>query len=424
MKMQPDKQRISVNFILKNKIYSILQLSFLLSLFSLSCKDEGTPPIELPEGYQKDILWPSLADSPWPIYHGNSQSTGRSKLAGPSLGVIAYKIPVGELQAGITIGNDSTLYFGTSNEGYLYSMQYSGKINWKVPIAGEITSTPIITSDNTIIIATGGGKSIMAFNPDGTLKWKYKGEDLIYNLSLAIGKDGAIYFIDNSSTLHVLDKNGNLLWKLKDSRIQWGSNVAPVFSPDGKILYLQGISASLLAINIETQSVVWSFGNSTSSVSPIVDSDGNIYIMPNSRNSDSTFLYCLNNSGDIKWKFKFIPVYFSDNIEPTLDKFGNIYFGTDTLFSLTYQGKLRWKYGLEKNESITSSLVCDLEGNIYIGTAKNLYDLRIISFGSNGNVRWIIPIKDERLLGAGPSIFYNNTLLYPTFRSEHILVIK
>ena len=64
----------------------IIFLIIILLIF-ISCRKDTTG-IEteepLPPGYQQDIPWPSLADSPWPINHGDPQSTGRSKYPGPA----------------------------------------------------------------------------------------------------------------------------------------------------------------------------------------------------------------------------------------------------------------------------------------------------------------------------------------------------
>ena len=54
-------------------------------------------------------------------------------------------------------------------------------------------------------------------------------------------------------------------------------------------------------------------------------------------------LYSINSEGAINWEFNFIANTLWDNTEPTIDYNGNIYFGADTLYSLSNSGKLRWK---------------------------------------------------------------------------------
>ncbi|MBU2444432.1 MAG: hypothetical protein KJ666_02510, partial [Bacteroidetes bacterium] len=77
------------------KYIIITSISFLI-LISLSCKDKGVDPQDnYPPGYQHDIPWLSLADSPWPMHNADPQATGRSKYLGPMNGIIDWEfVPV------------------------------------------------------------------------------------------------------------------------------------------------------------------------------------------------------------------------------------------------------------------------------------------------------------------------------------------
>jgi len=71
------------------------------------------------------------------------------------------------------IGNDGTIYFGTSN-GYVYALNPNGTLKWSYNTGGTITgSAPVIGSDGTIYIGNSSGHYLYAFNPNGTLKWRY-----------------------------------------------------------------------------------------------------------------------------------------------------------------------------------------------------------------------------------------------------------
>ena len=83
---------------------------FLLTfiLLSLSSCETTEPPdqnLTRPPGYQEDIPWPSLADSPWPMNHHDPQSTGRSPYDGPALGQIEWQIDTLYVTAGVTTGS-------------------------------------------------------------------------------------------------------------------------------------------------------------------------------------------------------------------------------------------------------------------------------------------------------------------------------
>ena len=62
----------------------ILLILFANLLLLTACEDEVIQSPPKPPGYQEDIPWPSLADSPWPMNHHDPQSSGRSKFIGPS----------------------------------------------------------------------------------------------------------------------------------------------------------------------------------------------------------------------------------------------------------------------------------------------------------------------------------------------------
>ncbi|MCB9058074.1 MAG: PQQ-like beta-propeller repeat protein [Calditrichae bacterium] len=326
----------------------------LFSFVLISCSDSGTEPQPKPPGYQEDIPWPSLADSPWPMYHGNPQSTGRSRFAGPTEGIISKIIDAEDSQAGVIVGFDSTFYYTTRSE--LIASDYTGNKKWSLLLGAELTTTPLLSKDSVLYIANGSLKTIFAITHDGEIKWEYKSQSDIWNLTLGIDLEGNLYFIDNDNNLTVLSADGTLLWQLNDIRILKGSGVTFSFSPDGKTLYLQGKETTLLAIDINEHIIKWTFGDTILRTGPIVDNQGNIYVLPDvdSFSTKNNFFYSLNPSGEIRWQFKHNEKNILNNIEPTMDSNGNIYFGSDTLYSLDYNGNLNWKVNLGK--PITTSL--------------------------------------------------------------------
>jgi len=399
-------------------------LLFLLFIFLISSCDttDPNPPEEKPPGYQEDIPWPSLADSPWPMYHGDPQSTGRSRYTGPTQGVVSNVIPASQMQAGIIIGYNSTIYYTAS--GTLFSSDFAGRINWELKLASEISCTPLMGNDSTIYVYSGSEKKIFAINNDGTIEWEYEAADATWNASLGIDKDGNIYFVMNS-TLFVLSKNGELLWELFDSRFLSNPDDTFPFSPDGNTIYLQGHTTSLIAVDIKTHNVIWDFGDREMKTGAIVDNEGNIYIFPSSVLGKENYFYSLTPTGEIRWKFKHEENDFMlDNAEPAIDKEGNIYFGFHNLYSLDYFGNLRWKVNLE-GSSIGSSILVDNIGNIFIGThSDNSYDLNVFAFDNTGLKIWGVLINSERVLGTSAAIAENGVLLYPTFRSDNYYIIK
>jgi len=404
---------------LKNIILTSLLLSIIVFY---SCKEKVTnpPDTQLPEGYQQDIPWASLADSPWPMYHGDAQQTGRSKFIGPTIGKVEKIIPDTNMQAGIVIGFDNTIYFTTYNS--LVASDYYGNIKWKILLGAELNTTPLIGHDTTIYVANGSLKTIYAINKDGSIKWEYKLNYSIWNPSFGIDLYGNLYFV-NASTLSVVSKEGKLIWQLYDERLLSGYDDVVSFSPDGKTVYCQGRTVSLIAIDIATKKILWTFGKSRLQSGAVVDNKGNIYIFPDSDPAKVNYFYSLTPTGEIRWKFQHEENDFMlDNVEPAIDKDGNIFFGFSKLYSLDYSGKLRWKLDFG-GYKIFSAILTDRLGNIFLGTSLTLGQQKIISISNSGEINWDVNVN-ERAVGSSAALSEDGTLFYPTFRSNNLYIIK
>ncbi len=413
-------------------IFIFLIVTQLTTFLLISCEDEVIQPPPKPSGYQEDIPWPSLANSPWPTNHADMQRTGRSKYVGPQQGIVFKKVPALEMGAGVVFGNDSVFYFGAnSNIGNatLVAAKIDGTILWTENLVGnETTTTPLIDNNGSIYIAN--YRKIFAFNADGTTKWIYETQQEVWNRGLGIGKDGTIYAIDNGSTLYAIKQDGILLWQSQDSKFGAGSRVNLTFSPDGNTMYIHGNrlgneNLSLIAFDLVIKSIKWTFGTASMENGPMVDSEGNIYLLiaDGIPNQNIANFYCLDPNGNVKWKFPNIRIPLYYDIDPTIDKDGNIYFATDTLFALEYSGKLRWKLGLE-NQYNNGAVICDNIGTIYIATSANYFDGKIIAVSKEGIIKWVIQITDEFSVGLSPALTKNGTLVYSTWHSQNLLIIK
>lgn len=401
----------------------------LFTILVLGCNDDPTKPIAPPENNdivpQTDIIWPSLADSPWPMHHHDPQSTGRSKYAGPKDGILSKKVPASNMDAGVSVGLSQTLYLSTDDPYIFYALDYSGNVKWKIE-GINYQSTPLISVDGTIFCKQ--FDKIIAISKDGNILWNYNIAVRISGLSLAIDKEGNLYFTNfEGGTLYVIDNKGELLWKLEDDRL---IDYIPTFSPDGNTLYLMGKDVSILAIDITTKKIKWTFGEQSLCLSPVIDSDGNIIIISSGDKgcfqTSDVIMYSINETGEINWSNSFANFNMPRNIEPTIDYNGNIYFGSDTLYSFTNSGKQRWKKELKDGFSVTSPLICDINNVIYIGTNNDITPLenKILAVNSDGNILWEIIVSGERDLGVSPALTEDGTLIYPTWRGQHLLIIN
>ena len=399
----------------------ILFFPFLLFLFSCDTSTDPKPD-DLEVSPQEDIAWTSLANTPWPMNHGNPQSNGRSPFVGPKLGQIENRIPYYGIESSLALGRDGEILITTTYDPRQFStIKSSGEMIWEVGSTGT-ASTPLVADS---AIYWGNANGLSALNFDGTIKWKYKDDFEIWNIGINIDPDGNIYFINLDGVLKVISPDGKLLWELEDSRFRGDAHGAPTFSPDGKTLYIQGMNVSVLAVDVKSREIKWTFGDEELFSSAVVDYQGNIYFIPGGWNKENKTFYSLDENGNIRWTFDFDDDTVFDNTEPTIDYNGNIFFGGSSLYSLNHNGDLRWKQELDSLQ-IISPLISDAEGNVFIG-ASDLNDAsnqRIISYDSDGVKNWELTVEGERQLGASPAITSDGKLIYPTFRAWNILVIN
>ena len=401
--------------------YKYIVLIALLVIGFSNCQ-KSTEPIgndKPPPGYQEDVPWPSLADSPWPMNHHDPQSTGRSKALGPTLGVIDWSIEPYDLETGISIGLDSTVYFVY---GKLFAIAPDGTEEWTLDLSrfAFSVSTPIIASDGTIY--TTAQSKLIAISPDKTIKWEYIANSYI-GWMVNIGIDGILYILDRNSTLYAISPSGELIWQYSDTRFIVNDYSGISFSPDGNTLYIPGITNSVVAFIVQSQSVEWIFGDTKMYNPPVVDSDENIYILPkyDEQGSEKVQFYSLNKSGEVRWVFEFnykVSLFHSNT--PTIDEAGNVYFATDTLYSLDYSGNLNWKAALDGFSDCP--LVCDVNSNIYVGTMGSDLGITISSYDLNGKLNWKITDSQDQV-GGSPAIGFNG-LYFPTWKSSKIYGIK
>ncbi|SMC08472.1 PQQ-binding-like beta-propeller repeat protein [Nitratiruptor tergarcus] len=237
-------------------------------------------------------------------------------------GDILWKLKVNEfpdMQMSMGIGNDGTLYIGTSNIIHnLYAINPNGTIKWIFPFDDATRhSSPAIAQDGTIYIGC-NDKKLYAINSDGTLKWQYKTADKIWS-SPAIGKDGTIYIGSMDTYLYAINPDGSLKWKYKTNGPIY--ETSPVIAQDGTI-YIGSEDGYLYAIDIEGR-LRWKFKTDNWILStPVIGKNGIIYVP-----SWDNYLYAINPNGSMKWK-KFLKEFSFSHSSPTIDKNKILYIGT------------------------------------------------------------------------------------------------
>jgi outer membrane protein assembly factor BamB len=362
--------------------------------------------------HQVDIPWPTLADSPWPMIKHDPQFTGRSPYKGPQSPTIVWEKDMEYgIFSGPVIGEDKNLYFGSYyvNADNFYSYSQEGELTWVYETGSNkpLQSGIIIDSNNTVYFGS-RDSYLYALNANGTLKWKYKTSALITQNAIPnIDLQGNIYITNfiftpsepDRGELYSINPEGMLNWKVMyDNGFAFKS---PVFSPDGTTIYIAGVDSNLFALNLDG-SIKWKYSCGEIMKSPMVDSDGNIYFIPN---EVPQYFYSLTSDGNIRWQ------YFIQDIGPldlysvpTIDYDGNLYtVALDTsccpynhiLLSLSYDGYFRWEYIFDdpEGDDFWQPLICDSEGTIYVGSTNGYYYYAI---SSNGELKWRLPLIEQK----------------------------
>ncbi len=332
--------------VINNVMGAILLVFFLFchSKNSVAPKNGSNHP-------QVDIAWPSLADSPWPISHGNVQRTGRSPFCGPREGVVEWEFTEEGMRietGSPVIGEDGTIYF--MDDYRLYAINPDGTLKWKFDPARQLESTPMIGAGDIIYFGAGGRSgspgAIYALNNDGSVKWEFPVSAPIFCRSGVMGLDGTLYFVDKSGTMYALNPEGTLKWtSFGRNGFYGGFNASISISPDGATLYTVGLDSTMAAIDAQTAQLIWQFKTGyVLSSGALVDNDGNIYCYGLS--DKKRYVVSLHPDGSLRWKSEIKELEYLDHLSDMhLDKDGNIYvctWGDKQIISVDYQGNLRW----------------------------------------------------------------------------------
>ena len=411
---------------------------FSLALLFYGCKQstEPTPPlVQNPPGYQEDVPWPGLADSPWPSTIANSQRTCRSKSLGGTQGIReVINLPQFN-QTGLAIGKDSTIYYTAvysggsqdySDTSGLVALTPSGKIKWIFPFKANHgkpdPASPIVRNDGVIYVSSNEEKKLYAINPDGTLLWEL--DDMPAYDWMVLGKDGTLYcsshYMGGSGFLNAISSEGKILWQIPWSQLPIGLTIFAI-TPDNKSLILSS-DYKVKSLNLETREIEWESQDSAFIYSIMIDSQGEIYSLEYQNEKSKYGIFKYDRNGKIIWRY-LIPEWEWGAI--ALNEYGDCIAAIgDTLYSIDYNGKLKWKTALPTK--INGLLSLDSENNIYFA-ASDLYlskTTTYLCYDSNGNLKWETSGNDNFAYGFEfPCIpAYGRTYFLSYFNNKLVII--
>lgn len=386
---------------MKKLIYIIL-ISALLLLLSCHKKSPTGPPNDNIHP-QMDIPWPSLANSPWPITHGDAQCTGRSKFKGPREGKFVWAFSEEDFifeESGIVIGEDSAIYFTAEirrpqMRHYLYALNPDGSLRWKQKLndTDAYSPTPIIGNGDFIYVIRQDGR-YYAFDHDGNLKWKLDTPTSNYIISAGLGLNEVFYYANTRGIWYALNIDGTLQWsnsKISESYIPYTSSIA--MSPNGSTVYAAAPDSTINAIDAATGNILWQLkvGYNLLYSSPLVDSDGNVYFILKEEGK-GFLINSISPDGEIRWKSEKGVGYMASMC---MDKDGNIYAysGDLHLISFDYNGKFRWQSPLISGDILQwpTSIIVDAEGVAFIVMPWRY----VMAFDQQGNQLFVCELPDR-----------------------------
>lgn len=381
--------------------------------------------------------WPSLANSPWPMHHGNPQSTGYyDGIAAPNGEILWEFDSYGGYGCSPVIGADNTIYVVTSwdtlGPGYknfvLKAINPDGTLHWMFPLLVDTTLSifspfsvsPVLDNKNNIYVAGSEGY-IMKISSSGELIWDYYVGNFIYHNGLTLDLDGNIIFMANNSHIYSISSNGSLNWEVS-SLIEGYTgrfSIQVVFSPDSESMYIAGNPDNLFCLD-NSGNIQWVYETNKLTTTPVVTDEGNIIIIPLQSTNDTVHVavQMLDNKGNLIWAFHEQSSNWHIFSEPTYDIKGNIIFNQQfTSYSLDNNGSLNWTYVY--NDHNNTDIVSDINGSTFYATghtqtSANPNDNKFYSISENGYLNWETPIPENYRAYFSPAIDANGIMYFVT----------
>jgi len=349
------------------------------------------PAIATPSGPMGD---PALAAGVWPKFHGSLDNHGRSPHPGPDQPRLRWKLSLdGDGICSPVVGPDGTVYVGSqgagpNQPGYLYAVEPTGDLRWRLPVGNSVEPAPAVTRGGTIYVCSNEG--LYAVHADGRPLWSFRAGPVHQPISLT--HQGTV--LVSGDVLYALSPGGQLLW-------QFGE---PGLKPTGVAvdwedrLYFGAYDHHLYALDKEG-TLRWKFAaGGILCGTPALASDGTVVF-----GGLDGYLYAVSPDGDLKWKFQTKDRIFAS---PAIGPDGTAYFGSwdGHVYAVGPEGQLRWRFATE--DWVSSSPVIDGNGCVYVGS----YDGHLYALRADGTLKW--KFKTEQGIFSSPAIGSDSTLYF------------
>ncbi|MDZ7272428.1 MAG: PQQ-binding-like beta-propeller repeat protein, partial [candidate division KSB1 bacterium] len=400
------------------------------------CARDKSPlgPVEGPAVCpQHEVPWPSLANSPWPMYRHDPQLTGRSPYRGPRKGRVKWKFQPAEkglIYPAVVIGPDSTIYFGYMDLGpqdqptLLCALKPDGTLRWRCRLGGGTLRSepgpPFVMANGEILVQHYAEDRAYVVSQEGSIVRALR----VPSRSIVnVGPDGTLYYVGNDRRLYALSQEGTIRWQREiEGGFHW---TGPAISPDGSVVYvltgMPPLSSHLKAVSAVGAidgSIRWEFPipeGMHSSIAPVVSSEGKVFIgvfgswyLPG--------LYCIGPGGESLWSYG-----------PGLDggKEPTIHWGGQVVFEMTTEaegGGVIWAdcAGVPVWRVVPTTVtyagpICDADGVTYV------FGREVLALDRRGKPIWEVPLEGSFTRIAAPAIGSDGVLYLGTFGTPSLL---
>jgi len=394
-----------------------------------------------------------LAQSAWPVFHGDSKLTGQSEYDTSHVdGTIKWRVKTEHwIESSPVIGADGTIYFA-DHSCTLYAVDESGSVKWKFsggePVYSKEWDTtscsqasPAVAADGTIYFLPMTGH-LYAVNPEGKEKWKFP-VFVFKNVwtSPTVAMDGTIYVgseayppsetgkpQEKAAHFYAINPDGTLKWSY-NTRSVWMNSV-PSLADDGTIYAPGGFWSeeknrfvnAVYAFSPDGE-IRWTFtppgGVLEGSIT--IGDDGTLYFTTKGEHDprQNAFIYALTSGGKVKWTYQ---LEAGSSMTPGLSKSGNIYIGdwSGNFYALNTSGKLLWKIETPSGfEVLHSSPAIGSDGSFYFGSGAGF----VFAFTPEGEEKWRLDgdVRDGGVMGT-PAIGGDGTVYVTTLQRELLAI--
>lgn len=188
--------------------------------------------------------------------------------------------------------------FAPAADENLYSLDLSGRLQWKFPSEGESWAQPIADENCECLFLPSMDHSVYAIDPqNGTQKWRSPKLGGAIVGTPAYNEDGVLYVGTFGGKLFALNaEDGSIIWEFPTAESGWIWS-GPTLS--NGVLYFGDLSGYLYAVNAENGSLIWQLPpeqlDGEIVGSPLVVEDS-IYIT-----TEAGILFKLDTAGKIEW---------------------------------------------------------------------------------------------------------------------------